>query len=163
MPAQEPYSHIPLPFAHPDYKLASDNKRLRAPQAAKGRKQKQQSRRGDQPRRVLVFGRLLELALYRAEVLRNRGYAVVTPRSKADVVRAIDDGEFDALVLSYTLASETAEEIVELVRQKRPGCPLITISETGTPDRKLGPDLVVRANEGPAGLLKALQKAFRIQ
>ena len=161
MPAQEPYSHIPLPVAHPDYKLASDHKRLRAPKTSHGAKQ--QSRRTGQPRRVLIFGRLFELALYRAEVLRSRGYAVVTPRSKAEAVRAIDDGEFDALVLSYTLASETAEEIVELVRQKCPECPLITISETGRADPKLGPDLVVQANEGPAGLLKALQKVFRVQ
>jgi DNA-binding response OmpR family regulator len=112
---------------------------------------------------VLIFGRLFELALYRAEVLRNHGYAVVTPRSKAEAARTIEDGEFDALVLSYTLSSETAEEIVELARQKCPGCPLITISETGTADRKLRPDVVVRANEGPAGLLKALRRAFRVQ
>ncbi len=161
MLVQGPHSHTALPVAHPNYKLASGRKSLRVPKRSQGAKH--QSRKADQPRRVLIFGRLLELALYRAEVLQSRGYAVVMPRSKADAVRAIEDGEFDALVLSYTLASETAEEIVELVRQKCPGCPLITISETGTADPKLRPDLVVRANEGPAGLLRALQKAFRMQ
>jgi CheY-like chemotaxis protein len=160
MLAQGHHSHIPLPAAHPNFQLASGRKRLRAPRTARGGKH--QSRRADQPRRVLVFGRILELALYRAEVLRSRGYAVVTPRSKADAVRAIQDGEFDALVLSYTVESETAEEIVELARQTCPGCPLITISDSGTSDRRLRPDLVVRANEGPAGLLKALQKVFRL-
>jgi hypothetical protein len=161
MLVQGPHSHTALPVAHGNYELASGRKHLRAPKTS--HRAKHQSRRTGQPRRVLIFGRLFELALYRAEVLRSRGYAVVTPRSKADAVRAIDDGEFDALVLSYTLASDTAEEIVELVRQKCPECPLITISETGRADPKLGPDLVVRANEGPAGLLRALQKAFRMQ
>lgn len=160
MPAQGSCSHLLLPIAHPDYELAPSRKRPRAPQATRGGKH--QSRRADQPRRVLIFGRLFELALYRAEVLRSRGYAVVTPRSKGEAVAAIKDGDFDALVLSYTLATETAEELVELARQTCPGCPLITISETGTADRRLRPDLVVRANEGPAGLLKALQRAFRV-
>jgi len=161
MLAQRHHSHILLPAAHPNFELASGRQRPRAPQTA--RRGKNQSRRADQPKRLLIFGRIFELALYRAEVLRSRGYAVVTPRSKADAVRAIEDGEFDALVISYTLESETAEEIVELARQTCPGCPLITISDSGTSDRKLRPDLVVRAHEGPAGLLKALQKVFRLQ
>jgi hypothetical protein len=161
MLAQGSHSHFLLRIAHPDYQLASGRKRLRASQVAKGGKH--QSRRTDQPRRVLIFGRIFELALYRAEVLRSRGYGVVTPRSKAEAVAVIEDGEFDALVLSYTLESETAEEIVELARQKCPRCPLITISDRGTADRKLRPDLVVSADDGPAGLLKALRKAFPIQ
>jgi hypothetical protein len=161
MLAQGHHSHIPLPVANANFDLAAGRKRSRAPKTA--RKGKQQSRQADQPKRVLIFGRIFELALYRAEVLRSRGYNVVTPRSKSEALRAIEDGEFDALVLSYTVESETAEEIVELVRQTCPGCPLITISDSGTSDRKLRPDLVVRANEGPAGLLKALQKVFRLQ
>src|SRR5690242_246215 len=99
------------------------------------RKKKQRSRKPSDPRRVLVYGRLLELALYRAEVLRGRGFTVITPRSKSEVISAIQDGEFDALVLSYTLSSDTAEEIVELARQKCPDCPVITISDTGKVDR----------------------------
>lgn len=161
MLAQGTHLHLSLSIAHVHYELASGRKRQRAPQTARGGKH--QSRRADQPRRVLIFGRIFELALYRAEVLRSRGYAVVTPRSKSDALRAIEDGEFDALVLSYTVESETAEEIVEMVRQTCPECPLITISDSGTSDRKLRPDLVVRANEGPAGLLKALQRVFRLQ
>jgi hypothetical protein len=115
------------------------------------------------PRRVLVFGRLFELALYRAEVLRSRGFSVLTPKTKAEAIAVIDSGEFDALVLSYTLSSETAEELIELARQKCPQCPLITISDHGSADRKLRPDLVVPASGGPAALIKALQRVFRTQ
>jgi len=154
-------SHPFFPVVPGVYELASRRKRLSASQTA--RAGKHQSRRADQPKRVLIFGRNFELALYRAELLRSRGYSVVTPRSKAEAMRAIEDGDFDALVLSYTVESETAEEIVDLARQKCAGCPVITISDSGTADRKLRPDVVVRANEGPAGLLKAVQKAFRTE
>lgn len=41
-------------------------------------------------------------------------------------------------------------------------CPLITISETGSADRKLRPDLVIRASDGPSGLIKAIERAFRV-
>jgi hypothetical protein len=143
-------------------------------QAASGRKyprngQKSQNSGKDRslkpngPRRVLVFGRLFELALYRAEVLRNRGFSVVTPKTKAEAIAVIDSGEFDAVVLSYTLSSETAEELTELARQKCPHCPLITISDSGAVDRKLRPDMVVPAAGGPAALIKALQRVFRTQ
>lgn len=161
MRAQGFQPHFSFPIVTGVYELASGRKRLRAPQTSRGAKQ--QARRTDQPKRVLIFGRNFELALYRAEVLRSHGYSVVTPRSKADAIRAIVDGEFDALVLSYTVESETAEEIVLLARERCPECPLITISDSGTADRRLRPDLVVRANEGPAGLLKVVQKAFRMQ
>jgi hypothetical protein len=141
------------------YGLAAGGKTPRR-SARKGYKN-QPSRKPNDPRRVLMYGRLLELALYRAEVLRGRGFSVITPRNKAEAISAIEDGEFDTLVVSYTLSSDTAEEIVELARQKCPGCPIITISETGKVDRRLRPDVVVRANEGPSGLIKALERAFR--
>jgi crotonobetainyl-CoA:carnitine CoA-transferase CaiB-like acyl-CoA transferase len=126
-------------------------------------KRKQRSRKPNDPRRVLMYGKILELALYRAEVLRARGFNVIIPRTKADAISAIEDGEFDAIVISYTLSSDTAEEIAELARQKCPGCPVITISETGKADRRLRPDVIVRADEGPSGLVKALEHAFRAQ
>jgi hypothetical protein len=143
------------------YGLAAGGKTRRA--SAAKHNNKQRSREPGDLRRVLMYGRLFELALYRAEVLRSHGYTVITPRSKAEAIAAIEDGEFDTLVVSYTLSSDTAEEIVELARQKCPGCPVVTISETGKVDRRLRPDVVVRANEGPSGLIKALQGVFRAQ
>jgi hypothetical protein len=141
------------------YSLAVDGKPALGPRQKINKKKR--SRKPSDSRRVLIYGRLLELALYRAEVLRGKGFTVVTPKSKAEAIAAIEDGEFDALVVSYTLTSDTAEEIVELARQKCPGCPVITISETGKADRRLRPDAVVQANDGPPGLIKALQNVFR--
>ena len=143
------------------YGLAAAGKTRRG-SAVKGNNN-QPSRKPGDPRRVLMYGRLLELALYRAEVLRGHGFNVITPKNKAEAIAAIEDGEFDTLVVSYTLSSAIAEEIVELARQKCPGCPVITISETGKVDRRLRPDVVVRANEGPSGLIKALESVFLAQ
>lgn len=124
---------------------------------------KDRSLRPNGPRRVLIFGRLFELALYRAEVLRSRGFSVLTPKTKAEAIAAIDSGEFDALILSYTLSTDTAEELIELARQRCPDCPLITISDSVAVDRKLRPDVVVPAAGGPAALIRALQRVFRTQ
>jgi CheY-like chemotaxis protein len=154
---------------HPMFLRPSEAVELAADKKSPHRNQRTQRggksrfQQSDQPRRVLIFGRLFELALYRAEVLRSRGFSVVTPKTKAEAIAEIGQGEFDAVVLSYTLSSDTAEEIVELARQKCPECPLITISNSGEVDRKLRPDVVVAAEQGPAGLIKALQQVFRTQ
>lgn len=144
------------------YSLAAGRKRS-ASRKKSGNQGKDRSPKPGEPRRVLVFGRLFELALYRAEVLRNRGFSAITPKTKAEAVVAIENEEFDAVVLSYTLSSDTAEELMELARQKRPESPLIIISDSGATDRKLRPDIVVPASDGPAGLIKALHRVFRTQ
>jgi hypothetical protein len=112
--------------------------------------------------RVFLFGRQRELALYRAEVLRDRGFRVVVPQNKYEAITAMAGCDFDVAVLSYTLSSDTLEELAELLRQNCPGCPLITISETGHVDRKIKPDEVVIAGDGPAALLKALRRVRRL-
>lgn len=113
--------------------------------------------------RVLIFGRLRELALYRAEVLRNRGFSVIVPATKAEAIDAIEEGEFDVAVLTYTLSSETVQELSELLRQECPICPLITITESHHIDEKVRPDRIVLANEGPDALIKALRHVLRSQ
>src|SRR5689334_6387351 len=80
--------------------------------------------------RVLIFGRIRELALYRAEVLRTRGFSAIVPATKEEARQAIEQAEFDVAVLTYTLSNETVQELSELLRQKCPTCPLITITES---------------------------------
>lgn len=113
--------------------------------------------------RVFIFGRLRELALYRAEVLRNRGFSVIVPATKAEAIAAIEQAEFDVAVLTYTLSNETVQELSELLRQRCPTCPLITITENHHIDEKVRPDRIVLANEGPEALLKALRHVMRPQ
>ena len=112
--------------------------------------------------RVLMFGRIRELALYRAEVLSTHGFKVTVPASKADAIAAIRRGGFDVAVFTYTLSSDTVEELAELVRQHCAECRLVTISETRNHDPKIDPDANVVADDGPSALLQALRSLLRL-
>jgi CheY-like chemotaxis protein len=113
--------------------------------------------------RVLLFSGIFEVALYRAEVLRGHGLEVRTPRSKEEAIMAIKRGEVDVVVLTYTLPSETVNELADLVRQYCPGCRLVAISETGHFDERVAPDAIVIANHGPAALVEAIRRLRQLQ
>jgi CheY-like chemotaxis protein len=108
--------------------------------------------------RVLLLGKQKELALYRAAVLRDRGFEVKAPTELNEAIAEIASGGYDVAVLSYTLSSDEVERLAELVRQSCPDCPLVTISTTGRTDRRVNPDETVLADEGPPGLIRVLQR-----
>ncbi len=112
-------------------------------------------------RRVLLIGKFRELALYRAEVLRAHGFQVSTPATVAAAMDTIRRREFDIVVLSYTLPSDVVEELAEQVRQYCPCCPLIAISDNRRVDRKIFPDAIAFAEDGPAALIGALRRVSR--
>ncbi len=62
--------------------------------------------------RVLMVGELRELALYRAEFLRSKGYtvAICAPPTSEEVAGTLRRGVYGAVVLSYTLPSEVVLE-----------------------------------------------------
>lgn len=149
-------SNPPLIFP---LQAGGDNRRRTAP---KGYTRASRGRMRSAPRnRILMFGKIRELALYRAEVLRAHGFLVAIPESKAEAVGAIRRGDFDVAVLTYTLSNDTVQELVELVRQYRPDCRLVTISETKYPDPKINPDANVLADDGPKALIEALRETLR--
>jgi hypothetical protein len=78
--------------------------------------------------RVLMVGRLRELALYRAEVLRLAGFNVSIPADVADALQTMRTGQFDAIVLTYTLASDVMEQLAKAARKYCPDCPVIAIT-----------------------------------
>jgi hypothetical protein len=121
----------------------------------------QQLRQGPPANRVLLLGRIHELALYRAEVLRDRGFEVQTSINKAETLTLIRTTKYDAVVLSYTLSSETVEELAEAVREHCPQCPLVVIAKTRQPDRKIAPDAVALADQGPKALVAALRRVLQ--
>src|SRR6185437_8158207 len=61
--------------------------------------------------RILMYGRLRELALYRAAVLQDRGFSVTTPETLEEATTAIRKGGFDTVVLTYTLPNEVVKEL----------------------------------------------------
>ena len=114
-------------------------------------------------RRVLIVGRIRELALYRAEVLRHHGYLAFTPETPEEAVAIIQGGDFDVAVLSYTLPDTTVQELAEIVRAYSPARPIIAISESRRVDRRVAPDAVVLAQQGPPALIRALRRVLRQQ
>ena len=112
-------------------------------------------------RRILMFGRIRELALYRAEVLRDRGFEVATPDSREEAIAGIRKGNFDVAILTYTLPNDIVQELAQLVREHCPECPLIAISNNTRMDREICPDVMVNADEGPSALIAALRRVTR--
>lgn len=111
--------------------------------------------------RILLLGRIHELALYRAEVLRDRGFEVRVSTDKEQAFKLIQGADFDAVVLSYTLSTETVEELADAVREHCPECPVVVISKTPGPDRRIAPDALALADEGPKALVAALRRVLR--
>jgi len=111
--------------------------------------------------RVLILGRIRELALYRAEVLRDRGFEVKIPENAKEAIAEITRTGYDVAVLSYTLGSDEVKELAELVRQSCPECPLVTISRSGRLDRMVNPDETVLADDGPSALIEVLRRLQR--
>lgn len=128
---------------------------------SKSFKNRRQIRRQTDGNRVLMFGRIRELALYRAEVLRDRGFEVLTPSSHEEAVAAIRRGGFDIAVLTYTLSNETVQELAELIHEYCPKCPIVAISSGKGIDREIRPDEMVNADDGPTGLIAALRRVSR--
>jgi CheY-like chemotaxis protein len=120
-----------------------------------------QLRRSADANRILLLGRVQELALYRAEVLHDRGFEVRVSTDRGEALKLIQRGDFDAVVLSYTLSSDTVEELAEEIREYRPQCPLVVIAKTKYPDRKIVPDAVALADDGPKALISALRHVLR--
>ncbi len=111
--------------------------------------------------RILMMGRQRELALYRAEVLRHYGFLVSIPTTEAEALAVIERGDFDIAVLSYTLPDSAVQQIAEAVRERCPECPIVTIVQTLRTDRRIAPDAVVLADNGPDELLAALHKVMQ--
>lgn len=108
--------------------------------------------------RVMLFGRLRELALYRAEVLRMSGFTTLLPETKEEAADILKRCALDVAVFSYTLPSAVVEELSEILRDYCPETPLVSISDKRWNDRRISPTEVVVADEGPAALIAALRR-----
>lgn len=143
------------------YGCVSHSDRRRAP--AGGRSNDGPERRKSTGERILLLGRIRELALYRAEFLRTHGYRVATPETREEALRAIRTGNFDVAVLTYTLPSTQVEEFAQLIREYCERCRIIAISDARRLDRAIDPDAIVIADDGPAALIAAVRKVTEIQ
>lgn len=124
----------------------------------RGTSRRKESVRRTSPNRILMLGRLRELALYRAEVLRHHGFDVLAPETEEEAMSAIRQGNFDVAILSYTLPDTAVRHFAELIRQGCPDCPILAIAQTAQYDRRIEPDSVVLGDKGPGELVAALRR-----
>lgn len=106
---------------------------------------------------ILMLGKQLELGHYRAEFLQSYGIHVVFPESKQEAIAAVRAGGHDAILLSYTLSKETTLELVKLIEQCCPGCPIIGIVQRGS-ELVYKPAETVLDIEPPKMLLEAIKR-----
>lgn len=132
-----------------------------APRPTEAEKQKlpRKTRIGN---RVLIVGRLRELAIYRAEFLRQAGFRVATAVDSDEAVRVIQQGRFDAIILSYTLSIQTVRYLANATRDYCPECVIVAIAETNKIDSQLDSDAVVIADEGPTALVATLERVLQL-
>jgi DNA-binding response OmpR family regulator len=105
---------------------------------------------------VLMLGRQLELGYYRAEFLKSHGIHVIFPEKKAAAISAIRTGDFDAVIVSYTLSTETTNELVRLIKQTSPDCPIVAITQQRSNEHGFQRDETILDRSGPQGLIDAL-------
>jgi len=114
-------------------------------------------RKSSERNRVLMLGSIRELALYRAEVLQLHGFHVQIATNRDQALDLIHGGNYDVVVLSYTLPDHLVREYADEMREFCPECPVIEISDARRPDPVIRPDQMILADEGPAALLTALR------
>jgi hypothetical protein len=141
--------------------LSFPNDNPKNPVAGKSDTQNSQQKKKKLGNRVLMVGRLRELALYRAEVLRRAGFAVSIPHDTSEALRMMHSGEFDAIVLTYTLPTDIMQHLAETARECCRDCPVVAITDSILPDSRIAPDAIALANEGPPALLAALSRVLR--
>ena len=105
---------------------------------------------------VLMLGRQLELGYYRAAFLESHGFQVIFPESKNAALAAIQAGGFDAVIISYTLSNESAEEFFNLIKQTDKDCPVVAITQELTTKGSFAADEKVLDKDRPPALLDAL-------
>lgn len=111
------------------------------------------------PRTVLLLNRDPELSRLRAHALEHAGFVVTRADSRQEALRLLDKN-FDALVVSYSLSSESIAEMTELFRQRNPGAAIIAIAKQKGQDMKTDVDFTVTGDEGPEAMIEAVHLAL---
>jgi DNA-binding response OmpR family regulator len=107
---------------------------------------------------VLMLGRQLELGYYRAAFLKSHGMHVIFPENKAAAISAIKTSDFDSVIVSYTLSKETTKELVNLIKQTSPDCPIVAITQEPWNEDGFEYDETILDRSGPEGLIEALTR-----
>jgi DNA-binding response OmpR family regulator len=105
-----------------------------------------------------MLGKQLELGHYRAEFLQSYGIHVIFPENKNAAVQALRKSKYDAIILSYTLDPPTLKQLLGLIEEHCPDCPLISISNDRWGGREVKVAETVLDSDPPEALLEAIKR-----
>ncbi len=109
-------------------------------------------------RRILSLSADPELGKLRAMVLRQAGYEVLWPSSKAEADAVLREKNFDVLVIGHTISSASSREFAATFRARNPEGKILVIMKTSYGLVKA--DKTVRSIDGPEALLEAIEELF---
>jgi DNA-binding NtrC family response regulator len=78
--------------------------------------------------RILSFGKEQVLMSVRALLLRKAGYQVQNTFSRESVMKHLDSGQFDLLIICHTVPSDEQNALIASVHSLRPGLRIVCLS-----------------------------------
>jgi len=108
---------------------------------------------------LLLISANRELSLLRAYALQRAGYSISRADSRQDALGLLNQ-QFDALIISYSVAPEMIVEMTELFRERNPNSPVIGVTQQSWQDLKIAADYTITGEEGPEALLETVETAL---
>lgn len=108
---------------------------------------------------VLLLSADRELSLLRYHSLQHGGFTVARADSLQDAV-ALLRSRYDALVISYSLSTDSIAQFTSLFRETSPGAPIVCVVKGKWHDLKIPVDFTVNGDDGPEALLETLDAAI---
>lgn len=109
---------------------------------------------------VLLLSGDADTAKLRAYALTHAGFHVVRSDNRKDALQILKKRKFEAAVISYTLSSDSVQEMTTLFRESNPHAPIVVVTRGRLADWKTELDVSITAEEGPEALIEALQSAI---
>lgn len=110
-------------------------------------------------RSILLLSADRELSLLRYFALSHAGFAVSRADSRQEALSLLEN-PFEALVISYSMSSESIVEMCARFRERNPGSPIVGITKGKWEDLKIDADFTVSGIDGPEALLEVLDSAL---
>lgn len=108
-------------------------------------------------RAIISVGESPNLLLLREAILQSSGFTVFSTADLAEAVAAIERGNFDVLLLCYSVPSEWRTELIEKFRQHCRGGRVVAITDRPITHCPSDVDELVYGIEGPDALMHAIQ------
>ena len=107
--------------------------------------------------RVLLIHESYRVALTRAALLQNRGYLVHLADTRDEARRLLTDFDFALVLVDSERNHQDALELCEELKRDSPGINVAIVAWYNTPVRSTCPDEVIRREDGPQGIVAAVQ------